>query len=148
MSQGGIPPNRVLDVTIRGGSVVGQALGSNHARVAVLDAAIFDSQYAVVRPLRAGNGVNTYLAVDSETGASVVVKAIDLALVQPAVRIRFEHETQVLRRLTGLGLGRLIDAGQIDDRLFLVQEFVPGQTLAKLLEAGPLPVVVASAHRA
>ena len=107
-----------------------------------IDAVVLGSRYEIVRPLRVGNGVNTYLAMDTETGGSVVVKAIDQAVVHAGVRIRFEHETQVLRRLAGLGLGRLVDAGRAGDRLFLVQEFVPGQTLAALLESGPLSAAV------
>jgi len=106
--------------------------------------AMFGDRFGEVRQLRIGNGVNTYLADERVSGTKVVVKSVDLALVHPAVRIRFEHETQVLRRLTGLGLGRLVDAGQIDDRLFLVQEFVPGQTLAELLAGGPVSVPLAT----
>ena len=120
-----------------------QMRGADETHVALLDAALFDSRFELVRPLRTGNGVNTYLAVDSDSSEAVVVKTIDRALVPQGVRIRFEHETAVLRRLSGLGLGRLIDAGQTGDRLFLVQEFLPGQTLAKLLDGGPLPVATA-----
>ena len=83
-------------------------------------------RYAVVRTLKSGNGVETLLAVDTRTGSDVVVKWIDPVFVPLAARLSFEHETQVLRHLTGAGLVGLHDAGQSGGRLYLVQPFVPG----------------------
>ncbi|WP_183101174.1 serine/threonine-protein kinase, partial [Nocardioides pelophilus] len=87
-----------------------------------------------------GHGVDTYLATDTRTGAEVVLKAIDSQVVHAAARLRFEHETRVLRQLTGTGLAELYDSGEADNRLYLVQPLVPGRTLEALLRSGPLPV--------
>ena len=48
--------------------------------------------------------VETLLARDLQTGLDVVVKSIDPAFVPEAARLRFEHETTVLRHLSGTGL--------------------------------------------
>jgi diguanylate cyclase (GGDEF)-like protein/PAS domain S-box-containing protein len=101
---------------------------------------LFAGRYRLVADLKRGNGVDTYLSVDATTETQVVVKCIDHEVVHAAARLRFEHETRVLQQLTGTGLTGLYDAGAADDRLYLVQPFVPGSTLESLLGAGPLPL--------
>ena len=100
-------------------------------------------RYVPLRILKRGNGVETLLALDSRTGAQVVVKWIDPAFVPAAARLRFEHEAEVLRHLSGVGLVGLRDAGQEADRLYLVQPFVPGPGLDEVLRQGPLPLTSA-----
>jgi PAS domain S-box-containing protein len=80
------------------------------------------------------------MALDTTNGADVVLKVIDPTFVHPAARMRFQHETQVLRELTGLGVCTLYDAGQHDDKLFLVQPLIPGVALDDFLRRGPLSV--------
>ncbi|MEO6886886.1 MAG: AAA family ATPase, partial [Jatrophihabitantaceae bacterium] len=104
------------------------------------NAELFAGRFDVQRQLKSGNGVETLLAVDVLSGTVVVLKVIDLAAVQLAARMRFDHETRVLRELSGVGLCRLYEAGQSGDRLFLAQPFLPGQTLEQILRAGPLSV--------
>lgn len=60
----------------------------------------FAGRYELIETLKSGNGVDAFLARDAVTGLSVVIKSIDPAGVHPTVRLRFEHETQVLRELT------------------------------------------------
>jgi diguanylate cyclase (GGDEF)-like protein/PAS domain S-box-containing protein len=103
----------------------------------------FAGRYVIGKDLKRGNGVDTFLAADVLTGTSVVVKSIDPKVIHDAARLRFEHETQVLRRLSGPGLTGLHDAGTADDRLYLVQPLVPGRTLAQVLADGALPVRLA-----
>ncbi len=101
---------------------------------------LFDGRYLLREPLKSGNGVETFLAVDTTNATDVVVKLIDPAVVHAAARLRFEHETKVLSHLRGTGLTELYDAGLAQERLFLVQPFVQGVTLERLIEDGPLPV--------
>ena len=103
---------------------------------------LFDGRYALGTALKRGNGVVTYLAEDVRTGAHVVLKSIDARGVHGATRLRFEHETRVLRTLTGTGLTGLYDSGEVADQLYLVQPHIPGVTLEGLLRSGPLPVPV------
>jgi diguanylate cyclase (GGDEF)-like protein/PAS domain S-box-containing protein len=118
--------------------VVGGASSSSRSEL-VADG-LFADRYALGRVLKRGNGVDTFLAEDTRTGVEVVLKSIDAQAVHSAARLRFEHETRVLRQLSGGGLAGLHDSGEVDNRLYLVQPYVPGQTLEAMLRSGPLPV--------
>lgn len=85
--------------------------------------------------------MDTFQARDIQTGRDIVVKSIDPGIVHAAARLRFEHETQVLRELNGAGLPGLYDGGMADGRLFLVQPMVAGTTLQQELLRGPLSLV-------
>ncbi|HEV7194036.1 MAG TPA: ATP-binding protein [Jatrophihabitantaceae bacterium] len=99
---------------------------------------LFAGRYEVRRSLKSGNGVDTVIARDVTNDAHVVLKVIDPEFVHPAARLRFQHETQVLRELGGLGICALYDAGHHDDRLYLAQPLVLGETLEDALRRGPL----------
>ena len=98
----------------------------------------FAGRYFLGSPLKCGNGVETFAAFDGATGMDVVVKTIDPTAIHATARMRFEHETHVLRQLSGTGLTGLHDAGTSDGLLYLVQPFVPGMTLEERLTAGQL----------
>ncbi len=104
---------------------------------------LFAERYRLGRCLKSGHGVDTYLAVDETNSAHVVLKSIVPHLIHDAARLRFEHETQVLRRLAGTGLTSLYDAGVTDDCWYLVQPFMPGSTLETVLKTGPFPLEMA-----
>ena len=59
----------------------------------------------------------------------MVLKSIDPEVVHGATRLRFEHETRVLRELTGTGLTGLYDSGEVAEQLYLVQPYIAGATL-------------------
>ena len=103
----------------------------------------FAGRYELGQILKRSNGVETFLARDRVTGAQVVLKSIAPRLIHDAARLRFEHETHVLRQLVGTGLPGLLDAGIAEDRWFLVQPFLPGLTLENILTSGPLPLEAA-----
>ncbi|HVU91336.1 MAG TPA: AAA family ATPase, partial [Jatrophihabitans sp.] len=100
----------------------------------------FADRFELVRLLKQGNGVSTHLAVDGRSGRPAVLKTFDPAAINAAVPARFEHETRVLRELTGAGVCALLDAGEADGRLYLAQEYVPGSPLDEALATGPLSV--------
>ncbi|MCW2586847.1 MAG: hypothetical protein JWN55_2363, partial [Frankiales bacterium] len=100
----------------------------------------FAGRYALGPALKRGNGVDTYLAVDTLTGTDVVLKSIEPRVIHAAARLRFEHETHVLGQLTETGMTGLYDAGTAEGRLYLVQPYVPGETLETRLTQGPLPL--------
>ncbi|HJQ43005.1 MAG TPA: AAA family ATPase, partial [Jatrophihabitantaceae bacterium] len=100
----------------------------------------FAKRYEIEHPLKSGNGVETVAATDTFTGMRVALKIIDPAFVHPAARMRFQHETKVLRELSGLGTAGLHDAGAADDRLYLAQPLLPGRSLEVLLRDGPICV--------
>ncbi len=102
---------------------------------------LFAGRYRLGSCLKSGHGVDTYEAVDDATQTPVVVKAIVPHLIHDAARLRFEHETQVLRKLSGTGLASLYDAGVAHDHWYLVQPFIVGSTLEDILTTGPMPLV-------
>ncbi|MCW2751972.1 MAG: kdpD1 [Aeromicrobium sp.] len=101
---------------------------------------LFAGRYRLGASLKSGHGVDTFLAVDETNQSQVVLKSIFPHLIHDAARLRFEHETKVLRRLSGTGLAGLYDAGVTDDHWYLVQPFIAGSTLEAILTDGPLPV--------
>ncbi|MDR7085775.1 diguanylate cyclase (GGDEF)-like protein/PAS domain S-box-containing protein [Aeromicrobium panaciterrae] len=104
---------------------------------------LFAGRYRLGKCLKSGHGVETYLGVDETTSTQVVLKSIVPHLIHDAARLRFEHETQVLRRLSGTGLATLYDAGVTDGHWYLVQPFMPGSTLEEILKSGPLSLEMA-----
>lgn len=98
-------------------------------------------RYDIVKTLKQGSGVTTYLGVDSVTADQVVLKTFDAASLEAGTRARFLNETRVLRELSGVGLCALHDAGQTDTQLYLAQQYAPGDTLEQVLRDGPLPLV-------
>ncbi len=119
------------------GVVEGTSSGTQGESV---EGGLFAGRYRLGRVLKRGNGVDTWVAEDTQTGAEVVLKSIDAQVVHAAARLRFEHETRVLRQLSGSGLAELYDSGEADNRLYLVQPRVQGQTLESLLRSGRLSV--------
>jgi serine/threonine protein kinase len=58
----------------------------------------------------------------------------------PAAQRRFDDEGRALARLAHPGLVAIFDVGTVDDRRFLVMEFVEGTSVQSRLLAGPLPL--------
>ncbi len=120
-------------------------LSANDAAVptAKVPGSLVGGRYVLERTLKTGNGVDTFLARDEHTHSSVVIKSIDCSVVHTAARLRLEHESTVLHRLSERGLPGLHDFGFAEDRIYLVQPYVPGTPLSALLAHGPVPVPVA-----
>ena len=102
---------------------------------------VFAGRYVLSECLKSGHGVDTHLAVDITTQTQVVLKAIVPHLIHDAARLRFEHETKVLRLLSGTGLIGLYDAGVTDEHWYLAQPFVAGSTLEEILKDGALSLL-------
>jgi PAS domain S-box-containing protein len=100
----------------------------------------FAERYDIVKLLKDGSGVTTYLAVDSATAYQVVLKTCAVSALPAGARARFLNETRVLRELSGLGLCGLHDAGQTGTHLYLAQQYVAGETLEAVLRSGPLSI--------
>ena len=98
-------------------------------------------RFRCFRALKGGHGVDTYLAEDLDADRDlVVVKHVRADRVPLAVRIRLEHEAAVLARLDAGESPPLVAFERDGDHLYLVQRFVPGDTLAERLSGGPLTV--------
>src|SRR6516165_2955749 len=117
--------------------------------------------YEIVAPLGAGGMGEVYRARDTRLERTVAIKILPTELSADAVRKqRFEREAKIISGLNHPNICVLHDVGSQDGVDYLVMECVEGETLAKRLEKGPLPLeqvlkygaqiadALAKAHRA
>jgi len=97
-----------------------------------------DARYELLVKIGAGGMGEVWKARDVELGREVAIKRI-LGDASPALRMRFQRETQAATNLRHPNIVTVFDAGEDAFGLYLVMEFVPGQTLAQLLHKGSLP---------
>jgi serine/threonine protein kinase len=82
-----------------------------------------------------------YRAKDTRLGRDVAVKILPKELsVDTARKQRFEREAKTISGLNHPNICTLHDVGTQDGVDYLVMECVEGDTLAKRLEKGPLPL--------
>lgn len=99
-----------------------------------------EEKYEVIRPLGEGGMGVVYLAVQKRIDRKVAIKSITPYLARdPAVRERFTAEAAVLARLNHPNIVTLYDYIEEENALYLIMEYVEGQPLSDLLQAGPLP---------
>jgi serine/threonine-protein kinase len=100
--------------------------------------------FEFVRPLGSGGFGDVYLARQKAIDRLVAIKEIaPHALADPDNIERFRREARVLAATHVASVVKVFDLNTRHDPAYLVMEYVPGGTLADLIEAGPLP-----AHRA
>jgi len=92
-------------------------------------------------PLGAGGMGEVYRARDTRLDRTVAIKILPPHLSEdPILRQRFEREARAISSLNHPHICLLYDVGKQDGTQFLVMECVEGETLAKRLEKGPLPL--------
>jgi len=97
--------------------------------------------YEIVGPLGAGGMGEVYRAKDTRLDRTVAVKILPAHLSSDPVRKqRFEREAKTISSLNHPHICVLYDVGQQDGIDYLVMECVEGETLAKRLEKGALPL--------
>ena len=96
--------------------------------------------YEVVAPIGAGGMGEVYQARDTRLDRTVAVKLLSAADPNPERLQRFRREARAVSRLNHPNICALFDISEQDGKPFLVMEYVSGETLAKRIEAGPLPV--------
>jgi Tol biopolymer transport system component len=97
--------------------------------------------YEVLAPLGAGGMGEVYRARDSRLGRDVAIKVLPQHLSEnPEVHARFEREARTISSLNHPHICTLHDVGREGDVEYLVMELVEGETLAKRLEGGAMPV--------
>jgi serine/threonine protein kinase len=97
--------------------------------------------YEITAPLGAGGMGEVYGARDTRLERTVAVKILPASLSSDPVRKqRFEREAKAISSLNHPHICVLYDVGQQEGVDYLVMECVEGETLAKRLEKGPLPL--------
>jgi len=97
--------------------------------------------YEIVAPLGAGGMGEVYRAKDTRLDRTVAIKILPAEIsADPVAKQRFEREAKTISGLNHPSICTLFDVGSQDDVGYLVMECVEGETLAKRLEKGPLPL--------
>jgi serine/threonine protein kinase len=97
--------------------------------------------YEIVSPLGAGGMGEVYRARDTRLERTVAVKILPKDMSADAARKqRFEREAKTISGLNHPNICVLHDVGSQDGLDYLVMECVEGETLAKRLEKGALPL--------
>jgi eukaryotic-like serine/threonine-protein kinase len=97
--------------------------------------------YEILAPLGTGGMGEVYRARDTRLDRTVAIKILPPHLSDdPTLRQRFEREAKAISSLNHPHICVLYDVGSQDGAQFLVMECVEGETLAKRLEKGPLPL--------
>src|SRR5712692_8709828 len=96
--------------------------------------------YEVLSPAGAGGMGEVYRARDTRLGRIVAIKVLPSALAQNVeLRRRFEQEARSISKLSHPHICTLYDIGNHDGTVFLVLEYLEGETLDQRLRRGPLP---------
>jgi Tol biopolymer transport system component len=96
--------------------------------------------YEITATLGAGGMGEVYRARDTRLERTVAIKILSHLSSDPARRQRFEREAKAISCLNHPNICVLHDIGHQDGIDYLVMECLEGETLAKRLEKGPLPV--------
>jgi len=97
--------------------------------------------YEILTPVGAGGMGEVYRARDTRLERTVAIKILPSQFSNDAIRKqRFEREAKTISNLNHPNICVLHDIGSQDGVDYLVMECVEGETLAKRLEKGPLPL--------
>ena len=97
--------------------------------------------HQIIALLGKGGMGEVYQAKDSKLGRSVAIKLLPDAFTHDAERTeRFQREARVLASLNHPNIAAIHGIEESSNRKFLVMEFVPGETLAKRIKRGPMPI--------
>jgi serine/threonine protein kinase len=97
--------------------------------------------YEILQPIGAGGMGQVYRARDTRLNRTVAIKVLPPEFAsRPDWKQRFEREAQTIASLNHPHICTLHDIGQQDGIDYLVMEFLEGQTMAKQLEKGAVPL--------
>src|SRR5262245_28968682 len=85
--------------------------------------------YEIVALIGAGGMGEVYRANDTRLKRQVAIKFLSATLADAEARRRFQREAQVASSLNHPHILTVYDAGELDERQYLVTEFIDGGTL-------------------
>jgi len=96
--------------------------------------------YEVQSPIGAGGMGEVYRARDTRLDRAVAIKLLPASFAdRPERRQRFRQEARAISSLQHPHICTLFDVGEQDGQVFLVLEYLEGETLDDRLVRGPLP---------
>jgi serine/threonine-protein kinase len=101
---------------------------------------VLDDRYRVIESIGKGAMGSVYRGERLKLGRMVAIKVLNENLPNEATRRRFEREAMAMAKLEHPHCGTVLDFGVHDDLPYVVMEFVSGQNLKDVLQAGPLPI--------
>ena len=97
--------------------------------------------YEVLTPLGSGGMGEVWKARDTRLDRSVAIKVLPAEFAQNAqLKLRLEREAKTISQLNHPHICMLHDIGSEQGTSYLVMELVEGESLADVIERGPLPM--------
>jgi serine/threonine protein kinase/predicted Zn-dependent protease len=103
--------------------------GQDVAGGSLLAAGTLIGTYRIDGPLGAGGMGIVYRATDTKLNRPAAVKVLPENLADPEARRRFQREAQMVSSLNHPHIVTVYDAGEYQDRQYLITEYVDGGTL-------------------
>lgn len=99
-------------------------------------------KYEILTKLGAGGMGEVYLARDSRLGRKVALKILPAEFTKMPNRIyRFETEARTASALNHPNIITIHEIGEFDSRHFIATEFIEGQTLRQMIDAGETTIL-------
>jgi len=97
------------------------------------------SSYQIRSLLGKGGMGEVYLAQDTRLGRFVALKVLPAELTQNQDRLRrFEQEARAASALNHPNIITIHEIGNVDSNTFIVTEFIEGESLRQVMQAGPI----------
>jgi TolB-like protein/Tfp pilus assembly protein PilF len=98
------------------------------------------AHYTLLEHVGSGGMGEVYRARDTKLGRTVAIKMLPEALAaDPVRRERFMEEARATAALSHPSIATLFEVGEVDGRMFLAFEYVPGETLRRAVAGGAMP---------
>lgn len=116
--------------------------------MATLVGTLLNDRYRLDRKIGAGGMSTVYLAFDTTLERNVAIKLLHREIASDSDQLeRFRREARAVAQLSHPHIVTVIDAGEDDNRPYIVFEYVAGETLkARIRRLGRLEVVEAIAY--
>ncbi len=89
-------------------------------------------RYEIRSPIKTTSGVGVFKVADRETGQALLLK-IASDPKDADIHLRLKREFYFLSRLSHPSVVKALDFGRHQDRAFIVEEFVPGEPITRVL---------------
>jgi beta-lactam-binding protein with PASTA domain/predicted Ser/Thr protein kinase len=104
------------------------------------EGSVIDGRYTVLRRLGSGGMADVWLADDSHLQRRVALKVLHTRFAQDREFVeRFRLEAEAAAGLQHPNLVAVFDRGQVEGTYYIAMQYVEGQTLKQLIDAGLAP---------